>query len=75
MNVVEERKIYNFTEGSTAKNWADPEEINGAVTRSAVAETLIRRKRGIRIGLGLQHYPELQSAPKAPDLSKDVIWR
>ena len=40
MRVVEERKIYNFAEGSTAKKWADSEEIDGTVTWHASGETL-----------------------------------
>ena len=41
MKVVEERKIYNFAEGITAKKWADFEEIDETVT---AAETLAAAK-------------------------------
>ena len=37
-------------------------------------ETLIREKNRVWVGIGFQPYPVLQTAPKAPESSRNVIW-
>ena len=74
MKVEEKRKIYNFAEGIKAKKWADRTQINGSVM---AAETLAAANPSLslsRIPKLLKNSPQLQSFPKAPDSSKEVLW-
>ena len=74
MKVEEKRKIYNFEEGTKAKKWAYRTQINGSVM---VAETLAAANPSLswnRIPKLLKNSPQLQSAPKAPDLSRGMFW-
>ena len=73
MKVEEKRKIYNFSEGTKSRKGADHEEINGIVM---AAETLAAANPSLSWS-GTpklpKNSPQLQSAPKAPDLSSGVI--
>ena len=69
MRVVEERKIYIFAEERTTKkisrSWDNWWNSNGSGNP-------MRQKSRVWVGLEFQPYPDLQSAPKAPELSRRV---
>ena len=73
MKFEEKRKIYNFVEGKKSRKESDHDKINGTVM---AAETLAAANPSLswsRIPKFPKNSPQLQSASKAPDLSRGMF--
>ena len=74
MKVEEKRKIYKFAEGTKAKKWAERTQIDGSVMAAETLAAANPSSSWSRIPKFSKNSPQLQSAPKPPDLSREVFW-
>ena len=73
MKIEEKRKIYNFTEGTKSRKEADHDEINGIVMAAKTLAAASPSSSWSRIPKFPKNPPQLQIAPKSPELSRGVL--